>query len=360
MTEKVRVGIIGTSWYADFMHLPILSLYERADVVAICGRNQERAGEMADKYSVPQVFADYRRMIANGSLDAIIIATPDDTHYEMTMAALDTGLHVLCEKPVALNADHARAMYEKSEEIGVKHMVMFTFHGLPNYRHLKQLVDSGYLGRPYHGHFRYVAGYGRSPDYSWRFDGKRALGILGDLGSHLIDLSRWYLGDIANVSAHITSFIQHVEGDGGPVQPNNDSAILTLEFVNGAQATIHVSGVAYIANRDMEQTVALHGDAGTLETGFILNSPAYEIQGVKDGGGQFNNIEIPADLLQGITEENPFGALWKQSVGPRLFIDSILDDKPIEPGLYEGYKVQQVIDAALESHETGQRVTIPQ
>ena len=127
MTDKVRVGVIGTSWYADLAHLPRIKSHSRAELAAVCGRNRERAEEMAGKYESPLVFTDYRDMIEKGHLDAVIVSTPDDLHYPMTMDALDAGLHVLCEKPMALNLAQAKEMYEKAESAGVKHMVFFTY-----------------------------------------------------------------------------------------------------------------------------------------------------------------------------------------------------------------------------------------
>src|SRR3954447_26167803 len=98
MAEKVRVGMIGTSWYADALHLPSLTSHPDASVTAICGRNQERAGEMARKFHIPNIYGDYRDLIKSGLVDAVVIATPDDLHREMTLAAVDAGLHVVCEK----------------------------------------------------------------------------------------------------------------------------------------------------------------------------------------------------------------------------------------------------------------------
>ena len=89
---------------------------------------------------------------------------------------------MVCEKPLALNVAQAQAMYEKAEAAGVKHMVSFTNRWAPWYRYLKQLVNEGYLGQPFHCNIRYLAGYGRQDSYQWRFDRRRSLGILGDLG----------------------------------------------------------------------------------------------------------------------------------------------------------------------------------
>ena len=146
MSEQIRVGVIGTSWYADISHLARIKSHPRAELAAICGRDRSRAEEMAGKYGVPLVFTDYRGMIEKADLDALIVSVPDDLHYPMTMDALDAGLHVLCEKPLGLNVEQARAMYEKAEAAGVKHMVSFTNRCAPWYRYLKQLVNEGYSG----------------------------------------------------------------------------------------------------------------------------------------------------------------------------------------------------------------------
>src|SRR5262245_6615373 len=103
----VRVGIVGTSPWADAMYLPSLSNHPQAQIVAVCGRNREKAEAFAARWHVPHFYTDYREMIASGTLDALIVASSNDSHNPITMAALDAGLHVLCEKPLALNAAQA-------------------------------------------------------------------------------------------------------------------------------------------------------------------------------------------------------------------------------------------------------------
>ncbi|MEZ4617388.1 MAG: Gfo/Idh/MocA family oxidoreductase [Caldilineaceae bacterium] len=205
MTTPIRIGVIGTSWWADLAHLPLLTTDERVTVAALCGRNQERAQAMATKYTIPQIFTDYRAMFAAGGLDAVVILTPDDEHFPMTMAALDAGLHVLCEKPLACNATHAKQMYERAEAQGVRHMSNFTWRWLPHYRYLRDLLAQGALGRLYHAQFHFMAGSGHNPAYSWRFDPQRANGVLGDYGSHMFDLARYLVGDIGRVHARLTA-----------------------------------------------------------------------------------------------------------------------------------------------------------
>jgi predicted dehydrogenase len=365
MTETVRVGIIGTSFWADFMFLSSLQSHPQAQLVAICGRNAERAGKMAKKYAIPQVFTDYRALIEQAKLDALIVAAPDDLHYPITMMALDRGLHVLCEKPLARNADHARAMYEKATAMQVKHMVCFTWRWLPHAQYLHQLIKEGYVGRPFHSEFRYLAGYGRSGKYGWRFDGQRANGILGDLGSHMIDLARWYGSEIARVSAHVSTHVARQKPDGGPMDRANDAALLTVEFANGAQGVIQVSAVAHIAERFMHQSLAFYGADGSLEADCHFGGAQAGglVRGVRNGEEQFRPLPVPPERLEEIDQTQPFDAFFqewfsKKAVGARLFVNAILADRPVSPNFYDGLQAQVVIDAALESHRRGCWVSV--
>lgn len=360
MTHKVRVGIVGTSWWADMMYLPALQSHPQAELAAICGRNRNRAEEMASKYAIPGVFIDYREMIERGGLDALVVAVPDDLHYEITIKALDAGLHVLCEKPLALKAQEAREMYEKAEVSKVKHMVFFTNRWLPFFRYLRDLIDEGYIGRCYHCEFRQMMGSGRNQEYAWRLDRKRANGILGDLGSHMIDLAHWLVGDITQVSARLGVFVDRPGADGGLIDPANDSALLLAEFANGAHGLIQASTVAHLADRRMQQQVNLYGQAGTLELNISYwgSEAGAVIRAARSQDKQFQALEVPASYWGDVNRSDPFGVFTKQSAGSRLFIDAILDNRPITPNFYDGYKVQQVIEAAIASHESGCAATV--
>lgn len=361
MSEIVRVGVIGTGGVADFMHLPNLKSHQQAVVAAICGRNRDRAEEMTKKYEIPLVFTDYREMIEKGNLDALVIVTPDDLHYPMTMDGLDAGLHVLCEKPMASNASQAREMYEKAEAKGVKHMVFFTCRWLPHHRYLKGLVDDGYVGRCYHCSIRYVGGYARGAEYWWRFDRQRATGALGDLGSHMIDLAHWYVGDVAKVSACLSTFVERPGPADQPLDPANDAAMLNLQFANGAQGTIHLSAVAHVGDRGQEQCIILYGESGTLEAD--LSFLGTEIRGLRHGEEQFETLPVPGRLWGDVDKAAPFWTQFaevftRDPVGDRLFINAILEDRPVTPSFYDGLKAQKVMDAAITSHESGRWVEL--
>ena len=214
MNEKLRVGVIGASLYSDLRHLPALKSHPHADTVAICDVIRDRAEEMAKKYDIPFVSTDYREVIKKGNLDAIFVVTPDDTHHAITMDALNAGLHVMCEKPLAHNARQSREMYEKAEAVGVKHMTFFSCRWSPHYRYLKELIDEGYIGRCFDCHISLLTGWGRGGMYSWRYDRNHGNGMLSEYGAHMIDLARWLIGDIAKVNSNLHMFLNRPEPDG--------------------------------------------------------------------------------------------------------------------------------------------------
>src|SRR5579859_7819669 len=156
----VRVGVVGTSLWADSMYLPALQNHPKGKIVAVCGRDPDRTQVFAARWNIPHFYTDFRKLLDAGGLDALIVASANDSHHPITMAALDAGLHVLCEKPLALNAIQAREMADKAKSSGRKNMVPFTYRYMPTNRYLKQLIDEGYIGRPYHLNIRYYADYG--------------------------------------------------------------------------------------------------------------------------------------------------------------------------------------------------------
>ena len=347
MVENVNIGVIGTSWRSELVFLPVRHQHQCANLIAVCGRNQDRANEMAKKYSSPQVYTDYRKMIQHANLDAIVIATPDDTHYEMTMAALDAELHISCEKLIALNVDHAFEMLNKAEAIGVKHMVMYTHHWFPNVQRIKQLLDDDYIGKVYHATFNWFAEYARSDDYMWRFDANRATGILGDLGSHLIHMAYWLFGDIVAVTGHLGFDVSRKRTDSSA----NDTAHIILEFESGVHAQFLITATAHVIDNPMQVQIGLYGQKGTIQTEWLPDNTPVQLSVNTQQSLSDNRInESTALIFDDFMKNNP--------VGVRLFINSIINDQTITPGFFEGYKVQQVIDAVIQSHESGCRVVI--
>lgn len=353
MPDTIRIGLIGTSWWADMAHLPFIKNESRATLAAICGRNRTRAQEMADKYGVSAVYTDYREMLAQAELDAVVVSTPDDTHFPMTMAALDAGLHVLCEKPLATNATEARTMLDKAEAKGVRHLVFHTWRWQPHYRYMRSMIDQGAIGRLLHAEFRYLMGGGPSTEYSWRFDRAHGLGVIGDSGAHMFDLARYFCGDIAQVSADIVCTSERRRADGAAYEQIGDAASVQIEFADGARGLVNMSMAARTEDPFFEQTVELHGETGSLLTS-LRPVGGFWLKYSRAGSGAFETLTLPTEYLSGIDPAQPYFASFaslfaQQPIGIRLFVDSIVSGKTAEPNFHDGLKTQQVIDAALAS-----------
>ncbi|MDR6417615.1 Gfo/Idh/MocA family oxidoreductase [Pseudarthrobacter sulfonivorans] len=358
MTEsKVRFGVIGTTWYAE-THLQNIQSHHGAELVAITGRDRAKATEVAGRFSIPHVYTDYRDMISAGNIDAIVIVAPDEMHLPITMDALGAGLHVLCEKPLATTAAAAQAMYERAETTGLKHMSFFALRTSMHHRYLRSLVEDGYLGQVYSAQFSLTHGFFRGDDYQWRFDAVRGTGALGDLGCYLIDQARWYVGDIARVSTSLRNTISRPHSAGDAYEPANDSAILGVEFRNGAHATMSTNVVAHQAERKQTNTVVLQGEGGTLELQHTFAGAV--LRGARSDEDEFRVLEIPADLWEGVDPSNPGMVGQVHSVGDRAFIDAILNNEPITPSFYDGWKVQQVIETAFAANTSGSWESVPE
>lgn len=354
--DKVRVGVVGTSEHTDRVHLANLQSHRQAEIVAICGRDQERAQARAQRYAIPQVFANYEDMIEHAGLDAVVVAAPDDLHYPITLAALDAGLHVLCEKPLAGSYAEARTLAERAAAKNVKHMTYFSWRWPPAQRYLRDLIVQGFLGRCYHAEFRFLHGFSRSHAYEWRLDGNRASGVLGDLGSHLIDLARWYVGDVTRVSADLATHIDRQGPNGAPLKPANDSAMLLLRFANGTQGILQCSAIAHVAEHEIVQQVQLHGELGTLAMHY--SSTETEVIGTRHDEARLRRLPIPDAYWGDARRGQPLDVFRSEPVGDRLFIEAIVEDRPIVPSFEDGAKVQAIIEAALESDRLGRAVEV--
>ncbi len=353
----VKLAIIGTSWWVDAMYLPALKEHPDADVVAICGRDLDRAQARAKQWGIPKVFTDVEALFEL-ELDAVIIASSNDSHYSLTIKALKKGLHVLCEKPLALSYPEALDMYQLARKKGLKNMTPFTYSYMPTARYLKELIDSGFIGQPLDLNLRYYTGYGRNPEYMWRFDkGKAGSGALGDIASHFIYLAMYFYGDITGIFAKLGTQMQrsHYDIEGQPYEQADDSALLSFSFANGALGSIHVTTLA------TEETtfgqihqMDFHGSEGTLRS-FTDWDKVQEVAGAKRGQGPVRPLELPEHIWNGVrrdTVPNTYKDVFRtQDVMARAFITDIVQDRDCQPDFLAGLKVQRLLDAALKSDE---------
>ena len=356
MIMTVKIGIVGTSWWADSMYLPALKNHPQADVVAICGRNEENARQLAAEWQIPQVFTDYNAMIDSGLINAIIVSTSNEFHYPITLKAVEAGLHVLCEKPLGLHYEQAKHMADLVEAKGLKNLTPFTYSYMPTARYLKELIDDGYIGKPYSLNMRYYTGYGRTSDYMWRFDKSKAgAGAVGDIGSHFLYLATMFYGEISGVYCQLSTLGERstVDADGNAYDMADDQAIITLTFKNGAQGIIHVTTLAYEAT-PFGQThhFEFHGSGGTLYS-YTDWDTVQEVKGARVGEGVPKELPIPEHIWNGIrhdTVHNTYKDTFRtQDFMARQFVTGIAEDKPLRPNFRDGAIIQRLIDAAVKS-----------
>jgi predicted dehydrogenase len=204
--QQVRVGIIGAGIFAEECHIPGIQAHAQGKVVAVCARNQARVRQLAERFGVPDVYSDYRELLARPDIDAVTVATPDALHFPVVMAALQAGKHVFCEKPFAMNADEARQMTELAQQRGLVGMMSFTFRYSRSLQALRHLLKEGMLGSPFSVSLQVHWGEVGYPGPTLGWYDQSALsssGTWADGSSHLFDALAFILGPVQQVSAQM-------------------------------------------------------------------------------------------------------------------------------------------------------------
>ena len=360
--QTVRVGILGSSWWVDSMYLPALASHVHGSVVAIAGRD---ASALAQRWHVPHAFDRYEDLLASDLIDAVIIATRNDLHYPLTMAALDKGLHVLCEKPLGLTYDQAAQMAARANKRAAICMTPFTYRYMPVSRYLKQLLDAGYIGRPFHLNFRYFTGFGRAGGYTWRFDENTSgSGALGDIASHFLYLAWWFFGDIHAVFAELSRLVERAPLDpsGQPYPQADDNAMIMLKFASGAQGLLHASTVAPEATPFGQiHEMDFHGMDGALHARVDWASTQC-IVGARRDDDALAPLPIPTEIWQGARHDsvhNTYRDVFRtQESMTRAWVSAIARGEPVQPDLAHGAYIQRIMEAAQRSHNEGRWIHV--
>ena len=322
------------------------------ELVSLCGRNRPAAEKVARRYGWQDVVADWRELVADERVGLFDNGGPNAVHAEPTIAAARAGKHVFCEKPLALDAEQAHAMWRAAEDAGVVHMCGFNYRFVPAVRLARRIVEAGAIGRPVHFRARYLQSWGwDAPADDWHFD--RAIagtGAIGDLGAHVIDLARYLVGEIRTVSAEVRTF---VEGHGV-----DDAFVATVEFESGAIGTLEASRLA--RGRVNSNAWEINGSDGSL---------AFDVE-------RLNELQVaegPGFRRVLVTErDHPFMDLWwppGHIVGwGDTFIHEVLHlltaiaagggVAPDGASFEDGYRCAEVCDAILRSAESGRRETV--
>jgi len=215
MHAKLRVGIIGTGFGA-LVQAPGFQLHPACEVVALSGVTRPgRAAQEAAKLGIPKAYDSYKTMLEQANLDLVSVVSAPYLHHEMTLAALERRIPVLCEKPMAMNLAEAQAMVAAAERRGLVHAVDFEFRYHPARLTFKELISQGFLGDLLHFTLTYtIAGLEKNlaRPMGWLWKQETGGGILGAFGSHLVDSLLWFFGEIQRVSGMLTTHVDMREG----------------------------------------------------------------------------------------------------------------------------------------------------
>jgi predicted dehydrogenase len=221
---------------------------------AICARNQNRAQAFAAKWGYEHIENDWKALVERTDIDLIDIATPNDTHHDIAIAAARAGKMVMCEKPLGRNSGESEAMVTAVETAGVPNMVWYNYRRIPAVTLLRQLIDEGKLGRIFHYRAKFLQDWTISQDLPqggeglWRLDVNVAgSGVTGDLLAHCIDTAMWLNGPISEVTAVTETFIkQRKHNLTGKVEPVgiDDASAFLARFQNGSLSTFEATRYA--------------------------------------------------------------------------------------------------------------------
>jgi predicted dehydrogenase len=332
-------------------------------LVAICGRNEQGVAEAALRFGYERHATDWRSLVDDDRVELFDNGGPNDLHAEPTVAAAEAGKHVVCEKPLGRDAGESHSIWQRVERAGVAHLCAFNYRFVPAVRLAREMLEAGDLGDIYHFRAHYLQDWIADPAFPrvWRLDRSAAgSGALGDLGSHVIDLARYLVGEVSSVMGLTRTFIG--EREGGTVDVD-DAVEAVVEFENGALGTIEAS--RFCLGRKNGMGFEINGSRGSI---------AFELE-------RLNELQVnlagsaPGERAQGfrtvlVTEpEHPFMVNWwppGHVIGwEHTFVHElhhvlscIATGAPVAPHgatFEDGYRVAEVCDAILRSAESGRR-----
>lgn len=283
MTKKIGIAVLGCGFIAP-KHLEACVADERCELIAVCTREPDWAEEVRAKYNAKKAYTDYHDVLSDPEVDAVSICLPNNLHAKVTIEALEAGKDVLCEKPMATNADEARAMIEARDRSGRTLMILQNQRFIPAAQKMKRMIDNGELGEIYHIRtgWRRPLGMLPSPDddvvvgkphynRDWYNDKDACGGVLRDLGVHLLDLAMYLTGfpKIKDVAATLHRKFEPGAAAGDENRApstSEDLALAHLEFENGMSLSMEVSFGTPIAEEQL--FTELYGTKGGAERKF--------------------------------------------------------------------------------------------
>ncbi|GAA4837159.1 Gfo/Idh/MocA family oxidoreductase [Paenibacillus vulneris] len=357
MSKKLKVAVIGCGGIAKGKHLPSLAKLEQVELVAFCDIIVERAEQAAEKYGVAgaKVYEDYRELLKDKSIQVVHVCTPNDSHADISIAALESGKHVMCEKPMAKTAADARRMAEAAERTGYKLTIGYNNRFRSDSMYLKQLCEAGELGDIYYAKAHAIRRRA-VPTWGVFLDGeKQGGGPLIDIGTHALDLTLWLMNNyepkaVLGSTFHKLSQKENAANAWGPWDPKKftveDSAFGMITMKNGATIVLESSWALNTLDvKEAKSTLCGTEGGADMEDGLRINgekhSRLFKNQIQLDTGG--------VDFYDGKKEN-------MQDTEIRLWIDAVLNDKQPIVTPRQACVVSEILEAIYKSAETGEAV----
>ena len=370
--QDIHIGLIGAGYMGKahtIAYKAVRSIFHTAlnPVCACIGTSSdESAARSAQELGWNRSTGDWRALVNDPAIDAVIVATPPATHKDIVLAALALGKPVFCEKPLGMTAAESLLLAQAAESAGVANMVGYNYIRTPASQLARQIIESGEIGEIIHVAAEHVEDYLRDPGApaSWRTREATATraGALADVGSHLLNLALRLGGPVDSLVADMNTVHAQRQGPTGmEAVENDDQGNVMLRFASGALGALTFSRVA--AGRKMGYTYRITGTKGALafdqenqnelwlydagrpaqRQGFqrLLMGPAHPdylafSQGVGHGTGYNEQIVIEA----------------------RDFLQAIAGGQPVWPTFRDGYEVDRLIAAALRSMQEHSWITL--
>jgi predicted dehydrogenase len=353
-------GFMGEAHSRALHTLELMAPAARPRRVSVCGRTPAAVDRFRERRGWLEGTTDWREQVVDDRVAVFDNTAPNQLHLEPTLAAVRHRKHVLCEKPLACSAEAARRLWIEAERASVVHMCGFNLRFLPAVRLARELIGGGELGRPTHFRARFLASSALRSDQrrTWRFDrAASGSGAVADLGSHLVDMARYLVGEPAAVSAAARTFVQRLDGE--PVDVD-DAFAAVVEFEGDAVGTLEASRAA--GRRSNELAFEVDGSRGSLgfrsdrlnELSLILERKQPRRLDVTDPSDPFMELWWPA----------PGHAIgWGDSFAHELrhLIAAVSGSAAVRPhgaDFEDGYRCAEVCDAILRAGETGVRQPI--
>jgi predicted dehydrogenase len=274
----LRIGLVG----AGFMGRTHTNAYRQVrrffpqetppTLAAVCSRDEAKARDFAAQWGFESFETDWRKLVDRDDIDLIDIASPNDTHAEIAMAAARAGKMVACEKPLGRTLAEARQMAEAVDRAGIANMVWYNYRRVPALALAKQMIDEGRLGRIFHSRFKFLQDWTMSADLpqggagTWRLDAAVAgSGVTGDLLAHCIDAALWLVGPVADVTGTTETFIRerlHATRARREAVTIDDASLFLARFANGSLATFEATRFA--RGHKALFTLEINGEHGSI------------------------------------------------------------------------------------------------